>query len=84
MTVSKLLSVSIPDELMASTEQLARSSGRTKSEVVREALSAHVLEMQFEEIFRYGEAWADALGIGPEDVEDLIDEVRAERRAAGD
>ena len=33
------------------------------------------------EIFRYGEDRAVALGIGPEDVEDLVDEVRAQRRA---
>ncbi|MGH2987338.1 MAG: ribbon-helix-helix protein, CopG family [Solirubrobacterales bacterium] len=79
--MSKLLSVSIPDSLMAETEALARESGRTKSEVVREALHAHVFDARFEALWRYGEAWAEAQGIGPDDVEDLIDAVRAERRA---
>ena len=83
MTVSKLLSVSIPDDLMAETEALARESGRTKSEVVREALRSHVANRRWNELQRYGQERAEVLGIGPADVEDLIDEFRAERRAAG-
>ena len=75
--------MSIPDDLMAETEALARASGQTKSEVVREALRSHVADRQWEELRRYGQERAEALGIGPEDVEDLIDEFRAERRAAG-
>jgi metal-responsive CopG/Arc/MetJ family transcriptional regulator len=79
--VSKLLSVSIPDELMDSTEELARRTGQTKSEVVREALRGHLRDTEWAEIFRYGESMAEAAGIGPADVEDLVDEVRAEIRA---
>jgi len=81
MTVAKLLSVSIPDELMSQTEEVARRSGQTKSELVREALREHLRDREWEEIFRYGEDRAEALGIGPEDVEDLVDEARAEMRA---
>lgn len=81
MTVSKLLSVSIPDELMASTEALARRTGQTKSEVVRTALREHLSDREWEEIFRYGESLAESGGIGPEDVEDLVDRARAESRA---
>lgn len=80
MTVAKLLSVSIPDELMESTEAVARRSGQTKSEVVREALRAHVLDEELAEVFRYWESWAEAAGIGPEDAEDLVDEMRARKR----
>ena len=76
--------MSIPDDLMAETEAFARESGQTKSEVVREALRSHVADRRWNELQRYGQERAEALGIGPEDVEDLIDEVRAERRAAGD
>jgi predicted transcriptional regulator len=82
MSVAKLLSVSIPDELMSQTEEVARRSGQTKSELVREALREHVRDREWEEIFRYGEDRAEVLGIGPEDVEDLVDEVRA-KMAAG-
>ena len=81
MSVAKLLSVSIPDELMSQTEDVARRSGQTKSELVREALREHVRDREWEEIFRYGEDRAEALGIGPEDVEDLVDEVRAQMAA---
>ncbi len=75
--------MSIPDDLMAETEAFARESGRTKSEIVREALRSHVADRRWNELRRYGQERAEALGIGPEDVEDLIDEFRAERRAAG-
>jgi metal-responsive CopG/Arc/MetJ family transcriptional regulator len=77
--MSRLLSVSIPDELAAEAEAIARATGKTKSEVVREALRRHLQHERFVELQRYGRGRAEALGIGPEEVEDLVDELRAER-----
>jgi metal-responsive CopG/Arc/MetJ family transcriptional regulator len=77
--MARLLSVSIPDELAADAEALARATGKTKSEVVRDALRRHVQHEQFAELRRYGRARAEALGVGPEDVERLVDELRATR-----
>jgi metal-responsive CopG/Arc/MetJ family transcriptional regulator len=77
--MSRLLSVSIPDELAAEAEALARATGKTKSEVVRDALRRHVQHEQFVELQRYGRGRAEALGVGPEDVERLVDELRATR-----
>ena len=54
-------------------------SGKTKSEVVREALRRHVQHERFAELQRYGRDRAEALGVGPEEVEDLVDELRAKR-----
>jgi metal-responsive CopG/Arc/MetJ family transcriptional regulator len=75
--MSRLLSVSIPDELAADAEALARASGKTKSEVVREALRRHVQHERFSELQRYGRTRAEELGIAPEDTEVLVDELRA-------
>ena len=77
--MSKLLSVSVPDSLIADTEALARSQGKTKSEVVRDALRRHLQLERFRALQRQGRAQAEARGIGPEDAEALVDELRAER-----
>ncbi|HEX4114598.1 MAG TPA: ribbon-helix-helix protein, CopG family [Solirubrobacteraceae bacterium] len=74
--MSRLLSVSVPDELAAEAEALARVTGKTKSEVVRDALRRHVRHEHFADLQRYGRDRAEARGIGPEDVEGMIDELR--------
>jgi metal-responsive CopG/Arc/MetJ family transcriptional regulator len=77
--MSRLLSVSIPDELAVEAEALARATGKTKSEVVRDALRRHVQHEHLSALQHYGRGRAEALGIGPEDVERLVDELRATR-----
>ncbi len=74
--MSRLLSVSVPDELAAEAEALARATGKTKSEVVRDALRRHIQHEHFADLQRYGRDRAEARGIGPEDVEGMIDELR--------
>lgn len=78
--MSKLLSVSVPDDLMRATEAAAHAQGQTKSEFVRETLRRQVERTHFRELQRYGRARAERLGIGPEDVEGIIDELRKEPR----
>jgi predicted transcriptional regulator len=77
--MSRLLSVSIPDDLAAEAEALARATGKTKSELVREALRRHIQHECFVELQRYGRDRAEARGVGPEEVERLIDELRTAR-----
>ncbi|MGH2853968.1 MAG: ribbon-helix-helix protein, CopG family [Solirubrobacteraceae bacterium] len=77
--MSRLLSVSVPDELAFEAEALARATGRTKSEVVRDALRRHVQHERFADLQRYGRGRAEARGVGPENVEGLVDELRASR-----
>jgi predicted transcriptional regulator len=77
--MSRLLSVSVPDDLAAEAEALARATGKTKSEVVRDALRRHVQHEHLADLQRYGRSRAEALGVGPEDVEALVDGIRATR-----
>jgi metal-responsive CopG/Arc/MetJ family transcriptional regulator len=77
--MSRLLSVSIPDELADEAEALAHASGKTKSEVVRDALRRHLRHEHLTELQRYGRERAEVQGVGPEDVEELIDELRTAR-----
>ena len=74
--MAKLLSVSIPDDLMRDAETLAQSQGRTKSDLVRDALRRQVQIEQLRELQRVGRRNAEERGLGPEDVESLIDELR--------
>jgi CopG family transcriptional regulator / antitoxin EndoAI len=72
----RILSVSLPDDLMRDTEAVARAQGKTKSEVVRDALRRQVRLAQLNELQRYGRRRAEERGVAPEDTEQLVDEVR--------
>lgn len=78
--MSRLLSVSLPDDLAEETDALAQSQGKTRSEVVRDALRRQVQVERFATLQRYGRERAESLGIGPEDSEALVDEIRSARR----
>ena len=77
--MAKLLSVSIPDELMRAAEAIARAQGKTKSEVVRDALRRQIQLERLRELQRYGRARAEERGIGPDDAEALVDDLRGGR-----
>lgn len=76
--MSRLLSVSVPDDLAAEIESLAETSGKTKSELVRDALRRQIRLERFSSLQRLGQRQAEKAGIGPEDVEELVDQLRAE------
>ncbi len=78
--MSRLLSVSLPDDLAEETEALARSVGKTKSEVVRDALRRQLQVTRLSALQRYGREHAEKLGVGPEDTEAVVDELRSRRR----
>lgn len=74
--MSRLLSVSVPDDLADEIEALAETSGKTKSELVRDALRRQIRLERFSSLQRFGQGQAEAAGIGPEDIEELIDQFR--------
>jgi metal-responsive CopG/Arc/MetJ family transcriptional regulator len=77
--MSRLLSVSLPDDLAEETELLAQGLGKTKSEVVRDALKRYLQIERFTALQRYGRERAETLGIGPDDSEALVDAMRTQR-----
>jgi metal-responsive CopG/Arc/MetJ family transcriptional regulator len=78
--MSKLLSVSLPDDLAEETGALARALGKTRSEVVRDALRRHVQYERLASLQEHGREQAEIRGIGPDDAEALVDAVRAAGR----
>ncbi len=75
--MSRLLSVSLPDDLADEIESLAEASGKTKSELVRDALRHQIRLERFSSLRRFGQDQAEAAGVGPEDIEALVDQYRA-------
>jgi metal-responsive CopG/Arc/MetJ family transcriptional regulator len=71
---------SVPPELAAEVERMARFEGRTKSELFREMVRVYRRERElaaFEDLAAYGQRKARAAGVLTEDdVERLIHEAR--------
>jgi metal-responsive CopG/Arc/MetJ family transcriptional regulator len=78
--MSRLLSVSLPDDLAEETDALAQSLGKTRSEIVRDALRRQLQVERLADLQRYGRERAEAVGVGPEDSEAVVDESRSGRR----
>ena len=85
MRTTKVLSVTLPDEMLKNAKKLAQKENRTMSELVREALRRYEWTQWLKEMQEYGEERARAAGIlTEEDVDRVIHEYRAEKRAAAE
>lgn len=76
MRTTKILSLSLPPELLKEAEEIAKKEGRTKSELFREALRRYIQEQRWRELQEYGARQAQKLGIRESDVDRLISEYR--------
>jgi CopG family transcriptional regulator/antitoxin EndoAI len=70
---TKTISLSVPPEMAEKVKELMKKEGRTRSELIREALRRYVEEQEWKEIYRYGEMKAREKGITEDQVEDMID-----------
>jgi len=79
LRTTKIWSISLPPEMVKEAESVARKERRTKSELIREALRNYLNELKWRDLFRYGEMKARRKE-SIKEIEQLIDEARAERR----
>ncbi len=79
MRASIVTSLSIPPKLLREAERLAKREGRTRSELMREALRRYMADSRWRELQEFGRTQARKLGITEADVERLVREERAER-----
>jgi predicted transcriptional regulator len=79
MRTTKTLSITLPPEMLARAEELAKREHRTMSELVREALRRYDRAKWWEDINAYGQRTAEAAGIGEADVAGAVREVREAR-----
>jgi Arc/MetJ-type ribon-helix-helix transcriptional regulator len=85
MRTTKVLSITLPEPMLAQAKERAKKENRTMSELVREALRRYEAVHSLRELQEYGEERARATGILTEDdVDRVIHEYRAEKRAAAE
>ena len=75
---TRTITFSLPPEMAERVDEVMKQQGRTRSEILREALDRYIQECEWRELLQYGEQRARELGIGPEDVAALVEEYRAE------
>ena len=73
---TKTISLSLPPEMAEKIKELMRKEGRTRSELIREALRKYIERQEWQEILRYGRMKAKEMGITEDQVEDIVDEYR--------
>jgi CopG family transcriptional regulator / antitoxin EndoAI len=82
MRTTKTLSITLPPQMLARAERLARKEHRTMSELVREALRHYERKNWWDEMNAYGRQTAAAAGVrGEEDVVRVIHQMRQEKRS---
>src|ERR1035437_9035408 len=72
MRTTKVTSLSLPPNLLRAPEGLGRGEGRTKSELLRDALRRYLAESRWRELQEFGRSQSRKLGIKEPDVERLL------------
>jgi CopG family transcriptional regulator/antitoxin EndoAI len=70
---TKTITLSLSPKILDKIEELMKEEGRTRSELLREALRRYAEEQEWKKIYRYGELKAREKGITEDQVEDIID-----------
>ena len=78
MRNSKVVSITLPPDMAAEAEQLAKQEKRTMSELMREAFRRYKRQREWDDANAYGRAKAKQMGVTEADVVRLIKEFRAE------
>jgi metal-responsive CopG/Arc/MetJ family transcriptional regulator len=73
----------LSDELLQQVEEAARAQNREPTELVSEAVRKYLEEQSWVQFVERNESRARKLGIGEEDVDRLISEVRRENEQHG-
>jgi CopG family transcriptional regulator/antitoxin EndoAI len=79
MATTRVRSLSLPSDLVREAERLAKQEGRTKTEILREALRRYVEEQRWRGLQRYGASRARKIGLREADVEGAVQEFRRGR-----
>ena len=74
--ITKTVTLSLPPEMDRKISALMKQEGRTRSELLREALRRYMEEQEWKETLRYGRMRAKEKGITEDQVEDIVDTYR--------
>jgi metal-responsive CopG/Arc/MetJ family transcriptional regulator len=78
MRTTKNISITLPPSLLKQASKVARTEGRTQSELFREALRRYIVQAEFQRLRSYGVVHTKQLGLKPSDIPRLIKEYRRE------
>ena len=73
---TKTITISIPPEMDTQIQELMRLEGRTRSELLREALRCYVRDREWRDLLRYGQSKVLEAGITEDEIEDIVDTYR--------
>ena len=83
MRAPKLTTISLSAGLLDEPRRVALQEARSRSDVIREALRQYLASRRWQRLRRWGAETADRLGLkSEEDLQRLLDKVRAGRRRA--
>lgn len=80
---TRAITFSLPRDMADRVDDITAQQGRSRSELLREAVRRYVDECEWRGLLKYGEQTARHRGIGPEDVVALVEEYRAELSSPG-
>ena len=75
---TKSITFSVPHDMAVQVDELMKQQGRSRDDLLREAVHRYIEECEWRQVLRYGERRAREKGIGPEDVGPLVEEYRGE------
>ncbi len=79
MKAAKQAALSLPPSLLREADRVAQREGRTRNELLREAVRRYIADSRHQELLKYGQGQARKLGLKESDVERVIHEYRSGR-----
>jgi CopG family transcriptional regulator/antitoxin EndoAI len=76
---TKIVNLSFPEDMLDEMDKAAKQEFRSRSDLVREAVRRYLLRKELNDQYAYGESKAKEFGIKPEDVNQLVKDVRSSR-----
>ena len=76
--LTKSITFSIPPDMAVRVDEVMKEQGRSRSDLLREALRRYIEECEWRRLLDYGEQRARDLNIDADEVVPLVEEYRAE------
>ena len=76
--LNKSITFSVPPDMAVRVDEVTKEQGRSRSDLLREALRRYIEECEWRGLLQYGERQIRDLGIDADEVAPLVEEYRAE------
>ena len=80
---NKTITFKLPAAIAARVDAASKEQGRSRSELIREAVARYIEDYEWKMLLNYGERRVREMEIGPQDVSNLVEEYRAEASSQG-